>query len=203
MCLGIVRINAALDGCGPVDAPRRAVPPARQVSTASRRIRPPRRAPLRLPRLRGTADSSLNGHVAALAKVHDRHLSASVNRASGGGFLSHLAAGIVGGALVYGGAAFLRPDGLPGLGERTSRLADVSRPSSSDRRRRPTSPRSTPRWRMPKAGRRRSASSNRSRRAQGADQRARRKTKSLGEAVQGGGGRRPQSDFPSSKSSWR
>lgn len=36
-----------------------------------------------------------------------------VPASSGGGFLSHLAAGVIGGALVYAGAAFLGPDWLP------------------------------------------------------------------------------------------
>lgn len=36
-----------------------------------------------------------------------------VPASSGGGFLSHLAAGVIGGALVYVGAAFLGPDWLP------------------------------------------------------------------------------------------
>jgi hypothetical protein len=34
---------------------------------------------------------------------------------SGGGFFSHLAAGVIGGALVYAGASFLGPNWLPGL----------------------------------------------------------------------------------------
>lgn len=45
-----------------------------------------------------------------------------------GGFLSHLAAGVIGGALVYAGAAFLGPNWLPGLpgngsSELTARIA--------------------------------------------------------------------------------
>jgi len=36
-------------------------------------------------------------------------------RGSGGGFFSHLAAGVIGGALVYAGASFLGPNWLPGL----------------------------------------------------------------------------------------
>ncbi|MCC7252748.1 hypothetical protein [Hyphomicrobium sp.] len=44
--------------------------------------------------------------------------------ASGGGFFSHLAAGLIGGALVYAGAAFLGPNWLPGSDEsQTAQLA--------------------------------------------------------------------------------
>ena len=39
------------------------------------------------------------------------------SKAGSGGFLSHLAAGAIGGALVYAGAAFLGPHWIPGLSE--------------------------------------------------------------------------------------
>lgn len=39
------------------------------------------------------------------------------SKAGSGGFLSHLAAGVIGGALVYAGAAFLGPNWIPGLSE--------------------------------------------------------------------------------------
>ena len=42
---------------------------------------------------------------------------------SGGGFFSHLAAGIIGGALVYSGASYLGPSWLPGSGGAESELA--------------------------------------------------------------------------------
>ena len=42
---------------------------------------------------------------------------------SGGGFFSHLAAGIIGGALVYSGASYLGPSWLPGSGDAESELA--------------------------------------------------------------------------------
>lgn len=42
---------------------------------------------------------------------------------SGGGFFSHLAAGIIGGALVYSGASYLGPSWLPGSGSAESELA--------------------------------------------------------------------------------
>lgn len=82
---------------------------------------PPGKAP-------GAADTSAKASTpgaapkpAATAKAEPRPQASG---GSGGGFLSHLAAGVIGGALVYAGAAFLDPDWLPGAStERTSGLA--------------------------------------------------------------------------------